>query len=142
MNAWIKKKWTRLKGWFIGLLVALGVIAGGVVIANDDVNISWENPTEYVNGDPLPIEELRETILYKQTFPLGTDITAVPRNWTELVRVPSPGNTYVDANQPDGIHCYTGRAVSVLGAISDEMTEACKTIDSRVPLPGSNLTVN
>jgi len=49
---------------------------------------------------------------------------------------------YVHTNQLDGVHCYTATAVNDDGQESMMSNEACKTVDTILPLPINDLTVN
>lgn len=145
-RVWTAKKWTQFKAWFYGLLVAVGLAAGGSIALADDITLSWNNATQWNDGSVLAPEDLQETILEYQFFPLGTDITTEPRVYAELVRVPATVESYVHSNQPNGIHCYVGYHTAqnsegniVRSVMSDE---ACKTVDVRLPVTLSGLTAN
>lgn len=130
MRNWFRKKWLKLKAWVVALLVALGLILPAFA---DSVTLSWTNATQYENGDAMPIEEIFETVLYREAFPLGTDVGAVGRSYAELVRVPPTETSYLDDNLANGIYCYVATHVAVNGAESAQSGETCKTIDVRVP---------
>lgn len=61
IKSWIKDKWNRFKAWFYALLVAIGLVAAPIVFATD---ATYTPATSYVDGTPLPIEEIAETRLY------------------------------------------------------------------------------
>lgn len=139
-KAWTGRQWQRFKLWTYGILVALG-FAGSVVLA-DDVNLSWQNATQWDNGTALTVDELEATILYKQSFPLDGAGMADPRSYTELARVAPTVTSYVDANQANGVHCYVATHLAKNGQESAQSNESCKTIDVRIPGGPSNMQAN
>jgi len=140
MRNWMKKQWTKFKGWVYALLVSLGLIAG--VALADDVSLSWTNATLWDDGTALVAGDLDETVLDYQMFALGTDVAAEPRAYAELVRVPATQESYVHANVENGIHCYVAYHVATNGQRSMYSNESCKTIDVRLPGSPSGLTSN
>jgi hypothetical protein len=142
MRAWIARKWAQFKQWFYGILVALGIVAGGITLAiADDISLSWVNGTQFEDGTTMTIDDIDETVLYRQGFPLGADLSAEVRSYTELVRLPPTVTSYVDANLPDGIYCYVGTHVAG-GVESIFSGEACKPVDTRTPGTLTGLTAN
>lgn len=127
-----KRAWTRVKKWVYSLLVAIGLIVPPLVLAND-VNLSWVNATQWEDGTALVIEDLQETVIYKQSFPLDGTGMADPRAYAELTRVAPTVNTYIDANQANGIHCYVATHIATNGKESGYSNESCKTLDVRIP---------
>lgn len=151
MRAWVKAKWLQFKAWtgakwsklkmaIYTLLVSLGLVVG--VALADDVTLNWANATLWTDGTPMAIDDLAETVLDHQMFPLGEDVSAVPRNYIELVRLPPTVTSFVHANVPNGIHCYVGYHVAKNGLRSDYSNETCKTIDVRLPGTLSGLSAN
>ena len=138
---WTTATWLRFRAWAVGVLAALGIVVGGLALA-DDVNLSWTNAQFYEDGTSMPISEILETVLYKESFPLDADIAALPRNYTEMVRVPPAVLSYVDADQPNGIHCYVATHIAVNGTESAYSAEACKTIDVRIAGAPQGLTAD
>jgi hypothetical protein len=138
---WTKAKWLRFRKWGVSVMVSLGLIVGGMALA-DDATLSWSNATLNEDGTVLPIEDIAETRLYKQVFPLGTDVSQEPRSYTQVVSLPPTETSYVDADLPNGIHCYVGTHVHVNSSESQYSGEACKTIDVRIPGSPSGMTVN
>ena len=139
-KAWSGRQWARFKVWLYGILVALG-FAGGIVLA-DDVNLSWTNATQWEDGTALVLDEIEATIIYKQSFQLDGAGMADPRAYTELDRVAPTITSYVDANQPNGVHCYVATHLAKNGEESQQSNESCKTIDVRIPGGPSNLSAN
>lgn len=142
---WLKTKlrnaWLRLKNWVIAILVALGLVTGALVVA-DDVNVSWQNATTWSDGAPLLPADLAETVLDYEMFALGVDVATQPRAYVELVRVPASVERYLHANVADGIHCYVAYHVSTKGIASEYSNESCKTIDTRLPGSPTGLSAN
>ena len=128
----MKTIWARIKKWTYALLVAIGLIVPPLVLAND-VNLSWANATQWEDGTALTIDELQETVIYKQSFPLDGAGMADPRAYVQLASVPPTTNTYIDANQPNGVHCYVATHIAKNGEESGYSNESCKTIDVRIP---------
>ena len=58
---WLKDKWQRFKVWFIGLLIAIGLVAAPVVFATD---ATYTPASTYEDGTNLPLTEIAETRLY------------------------------------------------------------------------------
>lgn len=139
-KAWTYRQWMRFRAWFGGVLISLG-LAVSVSLA-DDVSLSWTNATAYEDGTPMAIADIEATILYKQSFPLDGAGMSDPRNYTELTRVPPATTSFVDANQPNGVHCYVARHLAVNGEISADSNEACKTVDVRLPGSPTDLRAN
>jgi len=146
MKAWMGRKWSKLKIAVYTLLVSLGLVVG-VVLAND-VNISWTNATTFTDGTPMSIDQIAETVLDYQMFALGTDVSAEPRTYVELVRLLPTVTNYRHANVANGIHCYVAYHVAKhvdpaqMGLASEYSNESCKTIDVRIPGSPSGMTAN
>ena len=67
MGNWIKRQWTKFKRWIYGILVSLGILSSGLVMATASFTITM--PTEYVPDAqgviaPLPLSEISEVRLY------------------------------------------------------------------------------
>jgi len=67
MKNWFNTKWTRFKGWFIGVLVALGLMTGGIAMAT--AQFTFTMPTEYEADAqgviaPLPLSDIADVLLY------------------------------------------------------------------------------
>ncbi|KPK74252.1 MAG: hypothetical protein AMJ84_00245 [Acidithiobacillales bacterium SM23_46] len=141
LKVWSRRQWQRFKAWIYSILVGLGLITG-VALADNDVNLSWTNATQYEDGTAMPVEEIEETVLYKQSFPLDGTGMSDPRSYTELARVPPSVTTYLDANQPNGVHCYVATHIATNGEESQQSNESCKTIDVRLPGAPQGLSAN
>lgn len=139
-KAWAHRQWVRFRTWFGGLLMSLGLMVS--VSMADNVNLSWTNATQWDNGTALAVADLEATIIYKQSFPLEGTGMADPRNYTELDRVAPTVTSYVDANQPNGVHCYVATHLAKNGQESPQSNESCKTVDVRIPGGPSNLKAN
>ena len=61
-KVWLKKQWTKLKGWTLGVLITLGVVSGGVAAAT--ANFTYERATTYDDGTAMPLEDIDFTRLY------------------------------------------------------------------------------
>ena len=60
-KAWARRTWKKFTGWLTGILVSLGLITVALVQSMD---VTYTPATEYVDGTPLPIEDIAETRLY------------------------------------------------------------------------------
>lgn len=59
----MKKAWQKFKAWFIGILVAIGLVAAPALYA-EARDFSWTNATQRVDGSALPASEIAETRIY------------------------------------------------------------------------------
>ena len=139
MKKWFSQQWRKIKAWFYGVLIAIGLVAP-LALANDNT-LTWENATQNEDGTALAITDIAETRLYRQDFPLGTDIASEPRSYSQLVSVPPTVTSYADQDLANGIYCYVATHVHVNGQESVFSGEACKTVDVRVPGSPVNLDV-
>lgn len=63
MRIWFRKKWAQLKGWFVGVLVALGLVTAPFIMA-EPKDFTYTAATQYEDGTALPIEEIATTQVY------------------------------------------------------------------------------
>ncbi len=60
-RGWGRSAWQRTRAWFLGVLVALGVVAAPALSQTDQVQVGWSNPTTYTDGSALdPASDLQE----------------------------------------------------------------------------------
>lgn len=140
-RSWIHRQYVKAKKAIIGALVSIGLITGTVVLAEDN-SLTWNAPTTYEDGTPLPIEELQEFRIYVQVFPLTADLANEARSYEFLDSVEPTSTNYTHTNLTNGIYCYVSTAVATNGAESVYSNEACKTVDERIPSPPGAITVN
>ncbi len=57
-----KSVWLRFKSWFVGILIALGLVVGSAYALPKD--FTWTNPTQRVDGSDYPLSEQAETRIY------------------------------------------------------------------------------
>lgn len=73
---WLKDKiraaWLQIKKWWIGLLVAIGLVAAPLVIAVP-TGFTYTPATQYEDGTALPITEIAETRFYCNDVLVGTE---------------------------------------------------------------------
>ena len=62
ITRWLKKQLIKFKAWALGILVALGLVAGGVIAATQ--NFSYTAATAYDDGTPMPLTDIDFTRLY------------------------------------------------------------------------------
>jgi len=77
--------------------------------------LTWDSPTERVDGTPLPISEISHYDLYAD----GALLTAVPG-----------GESTFQSSMEPGEHCFAMRAVDTDGRESVFSNEACKVLPS------------
>lgn len=115
-------------GWYI--LLALF----GIAVFAEDNNLAATAPTTRANGEPLT--DLAAIRFYHSQdgadFSLLAEVPA-----TEAGAVVD----YLHANQTDGEHCYHATAVRANGLESEPTADVCKTVDTLLPSPPSNLVV-
>lgn len=68
--AWCTYKWRQFTAWGLGVLAMFGLAA----VLAAPVDVSWDHPTERVDGTPLALEEIAETRWYCD----GAFVEAVP----------------------------------------------------------------
>jgi hypothetical protein len=115
-----------MKKFLILLLFPLVAVAHAG--AKED-SVTWELPTERVNGDPLPVEEIahieievtkESEVIHTQEFPPSV-LTFV----------------YERELPPDYTLCYRARTVDTQGQASDWSGPVCKTVKGQPnPPPG------
>lgn len=146
IKAWFSRQWARLKAaakrawkaitaFVVALLASLGLL---VTAQDNSVTLTWENATSYENGDPLPLEEIAETRIWRADYPVGGNDGSAPK--TLIDSVTPDVLTYVD-NPGSGTFCFDLTHVSVNGGESDHSGEQCITIDNRLPGAPQNLTL-
>ena len=132
-RAKLKSTWNRFKAWVYGVLVSIGLIASPLLIADaDDINLFWTNATQDRDGNPMPVEDLNQTVVMHQMFPLGGSLTGI-RIYTEIARIPATQEIYPHIDLPNGIHCYVVYHVHINGISGGYSDEYCKPVDVRVP---------
>lgn len=141
-KAWAASAWARVKSWWkatvLAILAALGLAT--IPVAQDNsVTLSWDNATQYENGDPLPIEEIAETKLWRADYPVGQADGSVAK--TLVVSLPPTVTTYADESLANGSYCYDATHVATNGAESAHSAEVCTTIDNRIPGSPQNLQI-
>lgn len=63
IQTWFKRQWTKLKAWFISVLVALGLITGSLLYAQT-VDFSYIPADAYTTGEAMPLSDIQFTRLY------------------------------------------------------------------------------
>ena len=72
-RAWTVVQWRRFKRWAYGILIALGLVTGGLVYS-EIVNFTYTPASQRVDGTPMALSEIAETRLYCD----GSLITSEP----------------------------------------------------------------
>lgn len=129
--------------WIYSLAIILATIFGFIYITADTVNISGIAPTTNTDSSPVSLSSIR---LYKAVVTgAAPNCTTATYSVYQTIAFSTAGGTftYVDANQNvTGRHCYKATAVSTAGVESAFSPIAFKDIDTRIPNPPTNLTVN
>jgi len=60
---WLKRQWQKFKGWFIALLVTIGLVSAPILYA-EVVSFTYTRATVYDDGTPMPLAEIQFTRLY------------------------------------------------------------------------------
>lgn len=147
IKAWFSRQWARLKAaakrawkaitaFVVALLASLGLL---VTAQDNSVTLNWENATQYENGDPLPIEEIAKTRIWRADYPVGGNDGSVAK--TLLATVPPTVTTYADESLASGTYCWDATHVATNGDESAHSGEVCTTIDNRLPGAPQNLTL-
>lgn len=84
------------------------------------ITIRWQHPTSYVDGSPLPREQIANTMVLWSADTDDPDVIAASPN-NLLVE---GAFTEVELGQPAGIRHYVARTLDVTGAISDPSSVA------------------
>jgi len=63
VREWMSRQINRFKRWFYGLLVAVGLISGGLLYA-ETVSFTYTRATLYDDGTIMPLSEIQSTRLY------------------------------------------------------------------------------
>ena len=114
-------------------LIALAVLFASSAVAHDAV-LTWEHPTEYDDGQPLPVTDIRETRVeygrcVEQAFPAQPEGTLV---------VPGPAASVGIVGLTNGWWCFRAFTVSTEGVESDPSGTAVAHYVGK-PKPPSNL---
>lgn len=109
---WLKEKlkwlWLKMKAGVIAVLVALGLITGGLLYA-ETKNITWTLPITRVDGTAMAVSELDRSNLY-----CGPDLA----NFAFIAEVPAP-TPFINQDFAIGIHLCAVTVVDTQGLESD-----------------------
>jgi len=125
---WLKLKltewWVRLKKLIVGILIAIGLIAGPILFAGE-LNLSWTNPVERIDGT---------------VFDAATEQAAIKIYCNGDV---PPNHTFISAGDatslseivpPGDYECYA-TAVDTDGQESFASNTITKTVEKALPNP-------
>ena len=62
-KAKVKRAWGQFKTWFYGILISLGLVVAMPIQAVETI-FTYIRATEYSDGTPMPLSEIKETRLY------------------------------------------------------------------------------
>lgn len=123
----------RLAVW----LVALAFLSFSGLALAADATLTWQPPTEYTDGSPLPAVDLRETVVQWLTCDGTWPADGAPQS----VSVPAPASSAVIA-VPPGRTCFRAAVVTVLGAQSDWSSTAVKVVPAPTPNPPTIIEID
>jgi hypothetical protein len=95
--------------------------------------LGWILPTERESNNPLPETAIKESII-------SLKVTGAP-DFTEMDRVPSPGNSHLLPDLADGTYAWQVEIVDQAGRKSGP-AEQTFVIDDSPPKPATGLTVD
>lgn len=121
-----KNAWLRFKKWWIGLLIAIGLVAAPLVFAIPQ-DFSWANPVTRSDGSVLPASELAEIRLYCDGALAATVID---------------GTESVTADLSIGSHTCYATAVDTAGQESLPSVSVTFDVLPAPPDPPTSLQVN
>jgi len=98
-----------------------------------NATVGWVLPTERESGNPLPDTAIKESII-------SIKVDGAP-DYTELDRVPSPGNSHLIPDLADGAWWWQVVIVDNSGRMSAPAEQAF-VIDDSPPNPATGLTVD
>lgn len=105
------------------------------------VTLIWDHPVQRVDGSPLPIEEIQNTMLFWRNDTCDVQqLLSAPSEQTAIV--PSPLNEYVTPDLSEGVWCFTARTIDTDGLISDPSNVVSKEILPRPLSPENLITVD
>jgi hypothetical protein len=111
------------------------VLVSGPLFAQAAATLTWEHPTEYTDGSPLPLADIANTGLF------WSSSTCDPEELlgAAMVLVDAPATEHVIEDLGPGTWCFTARTGTTGGLVSDPSNVASKTITA-TPFPPENLT--
>lgn len=127
MKKILKKVWTKIKGWFYALLVAIGIAVPVMAAVRD---FSYTPATEYVDGTPMPLSHIAETRLYCNGDP------------TPVAVEPGADGDFSVLLPPGSYNCQATH-VTTNGEESDlSNTTTFEVLPEAAPKPPATLQVN
>lgn len=127
MKKWFKRQWLRIKGWAIGILVAIGLISVPIMGTAGAKDFSWTNPVENTDGSVFnPAVDQREARLYCTDTSDGSQVP--------VIVVPGAATAHTE-NFPTGEYQCYATVVSNEGAESFPSNTITFTVDPLIPNP-------
>ncbi len=124
----------RFKRFLAAFTAALLAFFGLAPLFADDANVSATAPTQNTDGSALT--DLAALRFYRSSNGAALVLAAT------VPATPGARVGFVDANLPDGRHCYVATAIDLSGNESAISNESCKDIDTLAPNGPTNLTVD
>jgi hypothetical protein len=115
-------------------LTWLGLLVTGVALAADTGLLNWTQPQNYTDGAVLTQTDIAQTNLRCSAI-----VISGVRTGCSLAPVTVPGLTtnyawnFTFTDPKGGQICFQAQTQLVSGALSDWSTEACKTVQGKVP---------
>jgi hypothetical protein len=118
------------------IFLAAALLLPGTALAQANQNdvVTWELPTQRVDGTLLPATEYAQTIIQQSSSATGTFAT--------VATITGTGLTWTNQNTAGvvGTRCYRAIAVDTDGLVSDPSAAVCKTVKAK-PRPPGNVRV-
>lgn len=124
---------TIISSCFLSLLVACTAAE-----AQDVINVTWDHPTQRIDGSNLSLEEIQNTMLFwSDQVCTQADLESAAN--TAIVE--APADQYQIPEVSPGEWCVAGRTIDTSGLMSDLSNVASKQVLSQ-PSPPDNLSTS
>ena len=136
MKNWMKKSWQKMKAWVYALLVAIGIVSGGLALAVP-VGYSWTNPTQNTDGSPFDAAtEQAEVRLYCGVDPVAFVPETPSAVQSESTTAVSPGDaTDLVVDLLPGTHVCFATVFDIYGYESGPSGTVTKIVERFPPSP-------
>ncbi len=130
----LKRTWKKITATVAAALAAIGIYIGAYAQVVTD-RVSWDMPTQRVDGTALPVSEIAKT-----TIAWGTSV-AGPFTNTQDVAAPTTTFTFTRGTPGTGMRCYVLFVTDTDGRVGAQTpTPGCKTVKAAPGVP-SNVAV-
>lgn len=98
-------------------LIALALLSFAGPLLADEIEVSWEHPTERTDATPIAIADIARTEI--RYAPCSSAVPPTLGTPVAVVSVPAPAKTTTIANLADGRWCVQARSIDTAGLASD-----------------------